>query len=66
MDLYINKEVWSLVGLRWINYIYYSNAKEVKNWTPNLYWYLLKNIALRHNPQPKVSVFQLKSTEGEK
>lgn len=30
MDLYISTEVWSLSGLRWINYTYYSNAKEVK------------------------------------
>lgn len=30
MDLYISTEVWSLVGLKWIKYTYYSNAKEVK------------------------------------
>lgn len=30
MDLYISTEAWSLAGLRWINYTYYRNAKEVK------------------------------------
>lgn len=56
---------WSLVGLRWINYTYYSNAKEAKNWTSSLSCYLLQNIALRHSPQPKVSVFQWRGTEWE-
>lgn len=65
MDLYIYTDVWSLVGLSWINYTHYSNAKEVKNSTSSLYCYLLQNIALRHSPWLKVSVFQWRGTERE-
>lgn len=67
MDLYISTEVWSLVGLKWIKYTYYSNAKEVKklNFKSLLILTCIKNIGLWHSPQTQVSVFLQKGTEGE-